>query len=333
MSRHPRLRYYLLFTGCFLVFWFLFKFGGILNPVKALTSTALDTILLTGVLVATVEWLIPAFFYKAKYVRFGCWLGVLLFLGGSINIIGQLSIQGMSLFTYRASLARYKDHFFYWFWSDLVAGSYFMLAVIALAGFAIRLAFDRLRSELEVLKGQTNPHFIFNALNTIYYTIDGSNRHARELTESFASLLRYQLYECDLPAVPIEKEMRSIHDYIRLQAQRTADTVTIECSGLDQLSGFSVPPHLLMPLVENCFKHVSRFPDKPNFIELQVSRENGTFLFQARNSFDATRPAGATGIGLTLTRKRLALLGKDQGSLVTAPVDGSFSTMLKLRVI
>ncbi|HXB07848.1 MAG TPA: sensor histidine kinase [Puia sp.] len=289
MFTHPRFRYYLLFTACFTVFWFLFKFGGIINLRLALLSTALDTLLNLSILLATVEGLMPAYFYKGRYGRFAALLGLIILLGGSIDILGQLSLQHMSLFTYQTQLSKYKEHFFYWFWSDLVAGSYFMLIVVALGGLATRLAFDRIRSELEALKSQTNPHFILNALNTIYYSIESGNQPARELTERFASLLRYQLYECDTPTVPIEKELQCINDYIGLQRQRTADTVTIDCTGLHHLSGFSIPPHLLIPLVENCFKHVSHFPDKLNFIELSATRENGAFTFRTRNSFDPAR--------------------------------------------
>jgi two-component system LytT family sensor kinase len=346
MKRHPRLKYYLFFTGGFTVFWFLFKFGGIPDVRLALLSTALDTVLHLGILIATVEGLMPRFFYKGHWGRFALGLAALILAAGSMNIVGQLALHHMSLFTYQAQLARYKEHFFYWFWSDLVAGSYFMVAVIAVGGFAIRLAVDRLHSELTALKSQTNPHFVLNALNTIYYSIDATNQPARELTERFASLLRYQLYECDLPTVPIEKELRSIGDYIQLQKQRTGDAVMIDHTGLDRLTGFSIPPHLLMPLVENCFKHVSHFPDKPNFIQLTASRGNGTFCFQTRNSFDPgrnssepgrngfdpARPNTNPGIGLPLTRKRLTLLGRGRGSLQAAPEQDNFVTTLTLRL-
>ena len=330
MARHPRLKYYILFTGSFTAFWFLFKLGGIPDLRLALLSTTLDICLILGVLIATVEQITPRYFYRGSYRRFIFVLAALILIAGSIDIVGQLALQHMSLFTYQAQLKKYREHFFYWFWSDLVAGSYFMLAVIALGGFAVRLAFDRLQNQLEALKGQTNPHFVLNALNTIYYSIDASNHSAREQTERFASLLRYQLYECDHPAVPIEKEMQSISDYILLQQQRTNNTVCILQTGLDRLTGFSIPPYLLMPLVENCFKHVSRFPDKPNYIELSASRENGSFRFITRNSLDPTRANGNPGIGLALTRKRLSLVAKKRAILEASQGPGSYVTILTL---
>lgn len=338
MSTHPRIRYYALFTGCFTVFWFLFKLGGIISVPRTLLSTGLDTLLNLGILIATVEWLMPVYFYRARYGRFAALLALLIFLGGATDIVSQLAVEGMSLYSYREHLVRYNQHFFYWFWSDLVGGSFFMLAVVALGGFATRLAFDRVSAQLDVLKNQTNPHFILNALNTIYYSIDASNRPARDLTQRFASLLRYQLYECDTPTVPIEKEAKCIADYIGLQRQRTADSVTIDCAGLDECSGFSIPPHLLIPLVENCFKHVSRFTDRPNFITISARHTDSCFRFETRNSFEPTRSGPDTapakpahsGLGLTLTRKRLHLI--PNATLHTGPTDGCFLTILNVKI-
>jgi two-component system LytT family sensor kinase len=344
MAGRSRIRYYVLFLSAFSVFWFLFKFGGIPDPGKALASTALDMILVGGALVMVVEWLLPAYFYRARYRRFAWGTGLIVLAGGTLNILGQLRLSGMSLGDYRAELAKYREHFFYWFWSDLIAGSYFMIAVIVLGGVAIRLAFDRvmkdqrlaklesdkLRSELEALKNRVNPHFIFNALNTIYYSIESSNRNARGLTERFASMLRYQLYECNEERVNIEKEVRFIEDYIALQRERTGEGVAVSCQGLRELSGFEIPPHLLMPLVENCFKHVSRHPDRQNFIEILSDYRDSAFRFQTRNSYDTCKAGNSNGLGLSLTRKRLELLLREKGGLVTIPAESTFSTTLTL---
>ncbi len=95
-----------------------------------------------------------------------------------------------------------------------------------------------MRSELEILKNQINPHFIFNALNAIYYKIDRSNGAARSLTEQFSALLRYQLYECNETGVEIEKEIGFIQNYVCLQTERSGDAVRVSCSGFGAMSGF-----------------------------------------------------------------------------------------------
>jgi len=342
-----RLRYYILFTTGFSLCSFLIKLGWTHDAGRALPSSCFETFLDVAALLCTVEWLMPRFFYRSRYGRFGLGLGLIVFLGGTANILIQLRIiVGNSLLEYHANIARYKEVFFYWFWSNLVAGSYLMIFFVVLGGFALRLAFDRiltarrladieaahLRSELEVLKNQINPHFIFNALNTLYYKIDRSNGAARKLTEQFSALVRYQLYECNEAVVEIEKEICFIENYIGLQRERSGDLVRVSCSGFGSMAGFTIPPHVLAPLVENCFKHVSRFEDRENFITLTCSLEAGGFHFRTLNSYDPARKSERSGIGLANTRKRLELLCRDRFALTTAENGNQFETTLTIAV-
>lgn len=298
-------------------------------------------------LLCTVKWLLPHFFYRAQYGHFGLGLGLVVFLGGTANILFQLRLLvGSNLLEYHANIVKYKEVFYYWFWSNLVAGSYLMIFFVSLGGFALRLAFDRiltarrladieaahLRSELEILKNQINPHFIFNALNTLYYKIDRSNGAARKLTEQLSALVRYQLYECNEAVVEIEKEICFIENYVGLQRERSGDLVRVSCSGFESMAGFAIPPHVLAPLVENCFKHVSRFVDRENFIALTCSLEEGRFHFRALNSYDPARKSERIGIGLANTRKRLELLCRDRFTLSTAENGNYFETTLTLSM-
>jgi len=200
MYQRSRWTYYIAFAVCFFIFWFLFKLGGIPSPARALSSTAIEILLDLMSLVIVTEWLLPSFFGKKKYVAFTVLSFALIILLGTSNIFIQLKLMGSSIGQYQESLLKYQEHFLYWFWSDLVAGSYFMIFFIALGGFAIRLAVDRiygeklvaearadkLQAELTLARTQVNPHFLFNALNTIYYSIDRENLSARAMTEKFA---------------------------------------------------------------------------------------------------------------------------------------------------
>jgi two-component system LytT family sensor kinase len=341
-----RFRYYILFTIGFSLCWFLFKLGWVHNAAWALRSSSLEILLNIAALLCTVEWLMPRFFYRSAYRRFGLGLGLIVLLGGTANMLFQLALMGSNPLEYQANIARYKEVFYYWFWSNLASGSYLMIFFVALGGFAVRLAFDRvvtarrladmeaahLRSELEILKNQINPHFIFNALNTIYYKIDRSNGAARALTEQFSALLRYQLYECNEAAVEIEKEICFIENYVGLQRERAGDTVKVSCSGFGSMAGFAIPPHVLAPLVENCFKHVSRYADRENFISLSCGREEGHFYFRALNSYDPTKKTVWKGIGLANTRKRLELQCRDRFTLSTTENGNHFETTLTLAI-
>jgi hypothetical protein len=342
-----RLRYYILFTTGISLCWFLFRLGWIHNAGKALPSSLFEIFLNVTALLCTVKWLLPRYFYRSQYGRFGLGLGLVIFFWGTANILFQLRLlAGSNLSDYHANIVKYKEVFYYWFWSNLVAGSYLMIFFVALGGFALRLAFDRvvtarrladmeatqLRSELEILKNQINPHFIFNALNALYYKIDRSNGAARKLTEQFSALVRYQLYECNEAVVEIEKEICFIENYVCLQRERSGDLVRVSCSGFGSMTGFTIPPHLLVPLVENCFKHVSRFEDRENFIALTCRLDEGHFHFRALNSYDPARKSERSGIGLANTRKRLELLCRDRFTLSTAENGNHFETTLTLAV-
>jgi len=344
MSR--RFRYYILFTTGYSLCWFLFKLGWLHNTGRALRSSSVEIFLHIAALLITVEWLMPRFFYRLQYGRFGLGLGLIVLIGGTANMLFQLHLMDSNPLEYQANIVKYKEVFYYWFWWNLVAGSYLMIFFVALSGFAVRLAFDRiltarrlanmeaahLRSELEILKNQINPHFIFNALNTIYYKIDRSNGAARTLTEQFSALLRYQLYECNEAVVEIEKEICFIQNYVGLQRERSGDLVRVSCSGFESMTGFAIPPHVLAPLVENCFKHVSRYKDRENFIALACSLEAGRFQFRALNSYEPAKKSEWSGIGLANTRKRLELLCHDRFTLSTAENGNQFEATLTLAI-
>jgi len=341
-----RFRYYILFTIGFSLCWFLFKLGWLHDADRALRSSSIEIVLNVAAFLCTVEWLLPRFFYRAAYGRFGLGLAGIVLIGGTVNMLFQLHLMDSNPLEYQTNISRYKEVFYYWFWYNLATGSYLMIFLVALGGFALRLAFDRavtarqladleathLRSELEILKNQINPHFIFNALNTIYYRIDRSNGTARALTEQFSALLRYQLYECNEAAVDVEKEISFIENYVGLQRERFGDLVRVSCAGFGSMTGFTIPPHVLAPLVENCFKHVSRWDDRENFITLTCSLEERHFYFHALNSYDPGKKSQWCGIGLVNTRKRLELLCRDRFTLSTAENGNHFETTLTLAV-
>jgi two-component system LytT family sensor kinase len=351
MKRWGRHIYYLVFGGLFFLFWLLFKVGGMPVIPLALLSTSIDVAVTMGALVITLEILLPRLVYRRKIGLFvGCFLFLVL-LAGTVIILSQLRLLGRSLFTYQKDLARYQEHYFYWFWADLVFGSYFMVFFVSAVGAAVRLAIGRMQamnqverlqkekalSELELLKHQINPHFLFNALNTVYYKIDRGNGAARETLQRFSNMLRYQLYECDRGLVEVEKELEFIGAYIDLQKERLNDNYTIECSGLGEVRGFLIAPFLLMPLVENCFKHVSGYPAGSglgNTISVACSVEGATFRLRTCNSVgrDVGDDSSRKGIGLENLRRRLDLVYPGRYGLVISEGKGFFEAELSLTI-
>jgi two-component system, LytTR family, sensor kinase len=334
--------YYSAFGIIFFVFWFLFKVGGFVDVLISLLSTLFDVVATMTALIVTIELLLPRLVYKRKYAQFFIsYLGV-VFLGGTIIILTQLELLGQSIFTYQKHIR--QEHYFYWFWADLIFGSFTLVFFITSVGAAIRLAFDRLKefnkaeqlkkekalTELELLKDQINPHFLFNALNTIYYKIDRKNVEGRETLQRFSNMLRYQLYECNKPRVEIENELSFIKSYIELQKERLNKNYTVNYNGFEEINGIHISPFLLLPLVENCFKHVSDYPEKENSIIINCKLEKDIFWFTTLNTTTIDQDKKETGIGLENIKKRLQLIYPNKYELEIKNTVELFSTKLKL---
>jgi hypothetical protein len=337
-----------LYTGfllIFSIFWLLFKIGGHAEFPGALLSFSFDMAACTGAMFITTEWLLPKFFYQKKYALFVISFLLLILFAGSIIIILQMSMAGITPGNYSEKVAR-SNHFFYWFWSDLIFGSYFLVFMIMAAGAAIRFAFDRvkamqhleqlkhekLQSELDRLKFQLNPHFLFNALNTINYKIDRNNQPARETLQKFSRMLRYQLYECDKNNIEIEQELWFLRSYIELQKERMNSNYRISYNGFDEVSGLQIAPFLLLPIVENCFKHVSQHTDRDNEIHISCRQENNIFFFDAINTISGTNGHDSGGIGMKNICQRMKLLYPNAHQLKVKQENGQYALTLQLKL-
>ncbi len=196
------------------------------------------------------------------------------------------------------------------------------------------LAKEKADAELNFLKSQINPHFLFNSLNSVYFLIDKENAEARKTLLQFSDLLRYQLYDCNADRIEIEKEVAFLKDYIHLQELRKDKQYRVSVNVGEEVKGFYISPLLLIPFVENAFKHISHHNDQNNFVEVSLNRTNGTLEFLVTNSKEErqyrTEPAG--GIGLNNVKRRLELLYPDKHALVVKDTDTTFSIELNLKL-
>jgi len=169
---------------------------------------------------------------------------------------------------------------------------------------------EKIKNELTFLRAQNNPHFLFNSLNSIYFQIDKSNPAARETLMRLSEILRYQLYECAVEKIPIDKEIDFLKNYIELQKLRLNDNYRIEFTVQHEVSGFLVAPLLIMPLIENAFKYVSHFTDKHNVIKINISMNAHQLTCDIYNTIESITIVKTSngGIGLKNLERRLELL-------------------------
>lgn len=183
---------------------------------------------------------------------------------------------------------------------------------------------DKLETELQFLKAQFHPHFMFNALNTIYFQVDDSNQDARRTIETLSDLLRYQLYDQDT-LVPLDQEINHLRNYISLQQTRSSDRLKLSMQWPDSPGNVKIYPLLLLPLVENAFKYVGGDP----IIELKTSLENHCLCCKVTNSIpELAHQHKKGGIGLANLRKRLQLLYPDKHELILKKTEGFYTATL-----
>lgn len=192
---------------------------------------------------------------------------------------------------------------------------------------------EKLLTELNFLKAQINPHFLFNALNSIYVLIDIDQKMAGDTLLKFSGMLRYQLYECGHSLVEVDKELKFLSDYIGMEQTRRSDSLELITDIPEAPVNFAIAPFLLIPFVENAFKFVSRHADAKNYIHITVSVTNGTFSFIVVNSCEPATHTGNKegGIGIQNVKRRLELLYPGKHQLHITAGDQVYRTQLILH--
>jgi sensor histidine kinase YesM len=194
---------------------------------------------------------------------------------------------------------------------------------------------EKLKAELQLLKAQIHPHFLFNSLNNIYsFTLEGSPK-APEMIQKLSRLLHYMLHECRQALVPLEKELKMITDYISLEKIRYGHQLKIDVNIQDEFSSVQIAPLLLIPFVENSFKHgTSKMLAHP-YVRLHISKQDDILFFFLTNSKPATEVTplnGTHGLGLKNVKKRLELLYASRHELQITEEPLSYSVWLKIAL-
>ena len=180
---------------------------------------------------------------------------------------------------------------------------------------------DKLRSELDFLKAQINPHFLFNGINSIYHMIGIDANLAKETLLQFSGLLRYQLYECNEEFISLPKELEYISNYLNIEEVRKGEdalfTFDLPKNGsASSPANYKIAPLLISPFLENAFKHLSHHSERKRnivFFKIEI-HEHGILTMSLKNSHDPkmkTNNPSAGGIGLENVKRRLSILYPD----------------------
>lgn len=203
---------------------------------------------------------------------------------------------------------------------------------ISLKRAALQLQIEKQEAELNYLKSQTNPHFLFNTLNNIYSLSREKSELAPESILRLSKILRFMLYETSGDFIAVEQELKIIHDYIALEKLRYDETLNVTFDNDIENMSQSIPPLLLIPLIENAFKHGASETVTQPFVNIHLSIKGKLLSLVVKNSVDETQDAPIKeNIGLSNLRRQLALLYKD-AELSVANSENVFVATLRINL-
>ncbi|AEM70649.1 putative signal transduction histidine kinase [Allomuricauda ruestringensis DSM 13258] len=284
--------------------------------------------------VAITYYLMPKFLYKKKYWQF--------FLGAGMVVAMIITIEETVLEPLIFPNTKRADTF---------PGIYISLLGVLPVMFILsgcKFGWDALKkqaqidelettiqeSELQFLRSQINPHFLFNNLNNLYsYALQESPK-TPEIILEMSGVLRYMLYESKEQFVPLKKELEQLGNFIRLYKLQIEDRGEVRFD-VDKIEGeYKIAPLILIVFIENAFKHSQSGQSSDIEIDISVKLSNATLEFSCKNNYEPgfSLDSVAKGIGLKNVRKRLELLYPKKHVLKIEEADNSYNVFLRLEL-
>lgn len=331
----------LKFISLWLILTFFFSlFNSSYDP-SSVFIQGINSLLFTVGFYFSYHFLIKRLLYKGKTGKF-----VLLYLlvTTCLSIISMVTVYQVYVFTNKKF---YVEN--YWKEPVFYTSNFVLILLVVSTLLSVRFLKDKMQmqlqlenlekekisTELNFLKAQINPHFLFNSLNNILFQIDKTNQSARETLLKFSEMLRYQLYECNSDRIEIEKEIHYIKNYMEIQMLRKTEKYNCNCTVSSSVKNFSIAPLVLIPFIENAFKHISNHSAKENSILMRMEYQKDVFMFSIINDRDhiaATSVNENKGIGLSNVKRRLHLLYPGKHLLEINDAEDKFGVVLKMQV-
>ena len=191
----------------------------------------------------------------------------------------------------------------------------------------------KVEAELQMLKAQINPHFLFNTLNSIYVLAMKKSEQTASIVLKLSDILDYILYRIDTPKIAIANEIRIIENYIELEKIRFADRVDVSFTYNLVSKDIQIPPMLIIPFVENAFKHGVAKSINKSWIKIALNESDHTLNILVSNSKSQTSAKGITGgIGLANVTKRLELIYGDSYKLDISEKTNLYDVSLSIPI-
>ncbi len=335
MTKYYSIFYYSIGSILFLIFpillspYFVNNFSIFKNPFiqRDIISYSLGLIYFF----LNTNYFIPEFYFKKRYFIFTLIsIAFLLLIVTTPRLVIQFSEINYLDFGKHSPiiiLVQIKHHLLLFF------GVLFASLAVSISDKLKKSQREKLINELSYLKAQINPHFLFNTLNSIYSLAIEKSEHTPTAIVTLSSMMRYAISDTAAKFVSLEKEINYINDYIKLQKIRLGDTVIINYSVDGELEDKQIAPLLLIPFIENAFKHGVN-PEETSQIDIQVSVTDYNLYLHV---FNLKVPHNVqtqlkSGFGLENGRKQLKLLYPNKHSFKIENKNHSFTVTIKIEL-
>lgn len=349
-KRRYRLQRHLLFWGVWWIFQsFLYSFvAGVLNTsyFQRLPLSTFDSLVYLSQHVflsyTLMYWVLPRFLLKGRYTATVAAVVVLCFITALMAAVTGFYLLGPLHKTFFGTNDIEHPNQISIF-LGLLAG---LRGGLTVGGIALaikvtkhwyvkeqrnmQLQKENISAQLQLLKAQVQPHFLFNTLNNIYSSAQVTAPAAAKMIMGLSSLLRYMLHDCNEPLVPLNKELKMLEEYMLLEQSRYGNQLELHIDLPQTNDRTAIAPLLLLPFVENSFKHgASRMLEQP-WINLHISIEDGWLKMKLLNGKSAEKQSPQSGIGLMNVQQRLQLLYPQKHTLHITDEAEVFIVNLKL---
>jgi sensor histidine kinase YesM len=313
-----------------LIFFSLLPMDGLL---KSLVYTVVNATSYAIIIYGNILFLYPVFYQKRRFVSYGISVALFLILTGMLK-----GYAGIILYKYflliktgpfnLLTLLSYVPGGILIYVLSLVFR--FAIAYFSLKQQTEEILLQKSQAELNLLKSQVQPHFLFNALNSIYYRVYKVDPPSAGLIERLADIMRYFVDESPKDEVPVSTEVAFIENYIALERIRIRHGASVNFEKAYN-PDLRIPPMLLMTFVENIFKHGIDKSLKQNQVTISLVQQNDHLFFTTRNrKVDPEAGDEPGGFGIINLTKRLRMLYGEKFELTTDDEGELFTAFLKI---
>lgn len=335
MLRKKLLRVQAAVWVLFYIFLILYAIQKWENPIYGFWSVTIATLTYLVAVYGNAAWLIPRYYQGNQKTLY--FIYSVLFLAALVVI--RMYAENQVLMPLHSAFYNWSlPHFSFVFITNFLAFMFGALLRITIDYIHLlrkqeEMRNQQLASELNLLKAQVQPHFLFNTLNNIYYLAYTRNERTAEVVARLSDIMRYFVDEAPKERVPLLTEIDFLENYMELEQIRMLHQATIEFDRNMINDALIIPPMLLIPLVENIFKHGVDKSVEQNEVVITLEQQDGYLHFITRNSHHNPENNGKGGVGLTNLRKRLTLLYGNDFTLTTEKTDHCYTATLKFPVV